>query len=45
MIRINIHSSAPNKGLVMVEKKETFTKKITACRSGGGVRAVGRGAR
>ena len=45
MIRINIHSSAPNNDLVMAEKKETFTKKITACRSGGGVRAVGRGAR
>ena len=45
MIRINIHSSAPNNDLVMAEKKETFTKKITARRSGGGVRAVGRGAR
>jgi hypothetical protein len=45
MIRINIPSSAQSNGLGVVKKEEVFTKKIRASSSGGGNRAVGRGAR
>ncbi len=45
IIRVNIPTTAQSNGLGVVKKEEVFTKKIRASSSGGGNRAVGRGAR
>ena len=45
MARIIIPSSTTNNNLAAVKKEERFTVRVTARRSGGNSRAVGRGAK